>query len=55
MEIDMRKLGLLLLGLAALGPARAQDENWLDDFDRAIELAKREGKDLVVDFTGSDW
>jgi thioredoxin-related protein len=28
---------------------------WADDFDKAVEIAKKEKKDLFVDFTGSDW
>lgn len=30
-------------------------EHWIADFDQAIEVAKKNGKDLLVDFTGSDW
>lgn len=28
---------------------------WVEDFDKAVEQAKAEKKDLLVDFTGSDW
>jgi thioredoxin-related protein len=28
---------------------------WTDDFEAAKAQAKKEGKDLLVDFTGSDW
>jgi len=42
--------GLLLLS----APAVASD-GWIADFDKAVELAKAEKKDLFVDFTGSDW
>lgn len=28
---------------------------WIADFDVAVEVAKKVGKDLLVDFTGSDW
>ncbi|MCH2113242.1 MAG: thioredoxin family protein [Planctomycetes bacterium] len=48
-------LSSLLLAL----PAQAQEEtttnNWYDDFDLAVAAAKDQGKDLLVDFTGSDW
>lgn len=46
----------LAFGLAALlsSPVQA-DEVWFADFDKAQEVAKKEGKDLLVDFTGSDW
>lgn len=30
-------------------------EGWIEDFDAAVALAKKENKDLFVDFTGSDW
>jgi len=28
---------------------------WLDDYDTAMNVGKREGKDLLINFTGSDW
>lgn len=28
---------------------------WFADYDEAVKVAKEEGKDLLVDFTGSDW
>ena len=43
---------LLLCGAAA---ASAADDHWFADFDEAVVVAKQEGKDLFVDFTGSDW
>lgn len=46
----------LALGFLALAPqAATAGEHFLDDFDQAVALAKGEGKDLFVDFTGSDW
>ncbi len=56
----MRKwMTTLALGLvAALAPETQAAEGggrWIDDFDEAVELAKAEKKDLLVDFTGSDW
>lgn len=30
-------------------------EGWYADFDEAVKVAKKEKKDLLVDFTGSDW
>ncbi len=51
----------LALGLVAMfsTPALAQPsiegDVWMDDFDKAVEVAKKEGKSLLVDFTGSDW
>jgi thioredoxin-related protein len=34
---------------------RAGDLNWLTDYDAAVAQAGREGKAVLVDFTGSDW
>lgn len=33
----------------------SDDTHWVSDFDVAVQRAKEEGKDLLVDFTGSDW
>ena len=35
--------------------ARAMPEGWTDDFEAAKKQAAAEGKDLLVDFSGSDW
>ncbi|MBC8404218.1 MAG: thioredoxin family protein [Planctomycetes bacterium] len=45
------------LGLSATPSLSAQDaeHRWFADFDKAMAVAKDEGKDLLVDFTGSDW
>lgn len=45
------------LGLAASSTSTAQEtsQRWFSDFDKAMTVAKDEGKDLLVDFTGSDW
>src|SRR6185295_16165266 len=32
-----------------------EEERFIADFDKAAALAKKEHKDLLVDFTGSDW
>jgi len=45
---------LALLAAAPLAQA-AGGEGWLADFDAAVTAAKAEKKDLLVDFTGSDW
>lgn len=57
----MKRFALsLTLGLAALvsTPAVALaggGDHWMADYDAAVEVAKKEGKNLLVDFTGSDW
>ena len=48
-----RVILLLLLGLAAL-PARCEPQ-WYTDLATAQEVARRENKNLMLDFTGSDW
>ncbi|MFT4538154.1 MAG: thiol-disulfide isomerase/thioredoxin [Planctomycetota bacterium] len=59
----------LILGLTALvsttalltfarppsPPTTAGQGQWLADFDQAAALARKEGKNVLVDFTGSDW
>jgi thioredoxin-related protein len=44
---------VLALGLAA--QAMAADSQWLTSVPQALELAKRENKSVLLDFTGSDW
>lgn len=52
----INSLAALALGsLAALSTPALADEVWFDDFDEAAAFAKEQGKDLLVDFTGSDW
>ena len=46
-------LGVLLCSSA---PALAGGhDGWIDDYDKAVEIARSQGKDLLLDFTGSDW
>lgn len=33
----------------------ANPPGWTDDFEKATEKAKEEGKAVLLDFTGSDW
>lgn len=67
MRIPLTSLALLA-ALAAASPAFADDvakdnpaaakseaAEWVADFDAAAAKAKAAGKDLLVDFTGSDW
>ena len=53
----MRKTLLALTAVLAVAATSAQagDDNWVADFDKAVEIAKKENKNLLVDFTGSDW
>lgn len=51
----IRKIGLLLGVLLLSMAARASDSTWMTDLDAAKTLAAKEGKYVLVDFTGSDW
>ncbi|MCK6447913.1 MAG: thioredoxin family protein [Planctomycetes bacterium] len=49
---------LVAVGVTLAAPALAlagDSANWIADFDKAVETAKAQKKDLFVDFTGSDW
>jgi len=37
------------------GLAAAQDAQWLTDYEKALSLAKKENRMVLMDFTGSDW
>lgn len=43
------------LTLALASPLFAAGEGWISDFEAAKKQAAAENKDLLVDFTGSDW
>ena len=54
----MNKLLTAGVVLALALPAAAQEKRagtWFADYDKAAAAAKEQGKDLLVDFTGSDW
>ena len=39
----------------ALAPAARAADGWLSNFEEAKAVAVKEQKDLLLDFTGSDW
>ncbi len=45
-------IGAYTIGISALFSA---DESWMTDFEAAKAKAEKENKDLLIDFTGSDW
>ena len=54
----MRLLSYRLCAAAislAAWPWAATADIWTDDYDKAQEQAKNEGKAMLLDFTGSDW
>lgn len=50
-----RLLGVALIVALSGVAASAAEEGWLVDFKAAKEKAAAEGKDLFMEFTGSDW
>ncbi|MDA7506518.1 thioredoxin family protein [Akkermansiaceae bacterium] len=48
-----RTIAAILLASASL--ATATVKGWTTDFEAAKAQAKKEGKSLLLDFTGSDW
>jgi thioredoxin-related protein len=53
MRTSMIVAVLITAALPAI--ASASGEDWYEDFDEAVAVAKKEGKDLLVDISGSDW
>lgn len=51
----MKKALLTTFTLAITSLYAFASEGWMTDFEAAKALAKKEGKSLLVDFTGSDW
>jgi protein disulfide-isomerase len=52
----MKKLGLaLIVAVALLQTALADEATWLTDFAKAQAAAKQNKKMVLMDFTGSDW
>jgi len=43
------------LVLALTSTLFAGEGDWIQDFDTAVAAARKQGKDLLVDFSGSDW
>jgi len=53
-SVFQRLTALALVASISTVSAQAGD-TWYGDFDLATAAAKKAGKDLFVDFTGSDW
>jgi protein disulfide-isomerase len=52
---NMKKLLLTLATTVALGFSVIAAEAWSTDYTAAQAQAKKEGKVILIDFTGSDW
>ncbi|MEY4272023.1 MAG: hypothetical protein RL250_889 [Verrucomicrobiota bacterium] len=55
MPRNLARLGLSALALLATLPSLFAADTWLTDLDAAKKQAAAEKKDILVDFTGSDW
>lgn len=56
MKISLRSI-LWIIPVLLLGVVRAsaQEGHWLSDYNKAVEQAKTSNKNILLDFTGSDW
>lgn len=50
-----RPLSVLVVAWCAVVAGAAEEKLWLDDFNAALDRAEKENKDLLLNFTGSDW
>lgn len=50
-----KTIGCLLFGLLSLTGTLVAEVEWMTDFEAAMERAAQEEKDLLLDFTGTDW
>ena len=53
--MDVKTIAKVFAMTLAANTAFATPEGWMDDFDAAKAQAAKEGKLLLVDFSGSDW
>lgn len=51
----MRSMKLPLLAFCLISFAVGAEEGWIEDYQTAKARAAKEGKDILMDFTGSDW
>ena len=53
--MSTRLLLTATFGWALASTLFADDKLWVNEFEKAKQTAATEGKDLLMDFTGSDW
>lgn len=53
MKNRLKQLFAVCLSLVATSAIAAS--GWSDDYEKALEQAKKENKKVLLDFTGSDW
>jgi thioredoxin-related protein len=57
MKMPLRRPYVWILALLLSGVVRAgaQESHWLSDYSKAVDQAKTANKNILLDFTGSDW
>jgi thioredoxin-related protein len=57
MKISLPHPIVWIIAVLSLGVVRAgaQEAHWLSDYSQAVGQAKAENKNILMDFTGSDW
>jgi len=50
----MKHIAFLLFFISTVS-LQAQEANWHTDFEKAKKVAQRQGKPIIMYFTGSDW
>ena len=53
--ISPHRIMLTLLTVAGITLTAVADEFWLVDFEKAKAQAAKQGKPILMEFTGSDW
>lgn len=50
-------ISVLLIGLSSISnnDASTGESDWMTDYEAAFELAEKENKHVLINFTGSDW
>ncbi len=55
MKIKLIVLACLITGSVFAGNRSLTPEGWITDMDEAMKIAKNENKQILMNFTGSDW
>jgi len=55
MKLLSKLFATTLITALAFSPAFAGGEGWTNDYSAAKKTAAQERKDILLDFTGSDW
>jgi thioredoxin-related protein len=55
MNVFFRALRFVILVVLCMNGVLSADELWLTNMDEALAAAKKDGRPILIDFTGSDW